>query len=337
MDQLPKKKKRLVLLPPPRPLASSSDNLPLVMQQRQTSAPQLINIAPSAPAEGGMAHALLAPLARQENRDDDDEVTYLDTRAPQDLPFFEKRLIFWYQLVNTPLSFVKYLQNLRCRAPNCAKHTSLFPFCMEHLRSEKGLEVRHTPQYGWGLFAVRDIPKDTNLGCYTGELVSETEERTRYGVSHEISWPYSMIVIVENENYQSDDELMANVPVFGDSRGDRALFKKMRRLRREGQRIMYIDSASHRCYLSLMNQIGSNERHNRGQCQFEKIDEAPQNFYGKNAYVEVVCKRKIKCNEQIFVDYGETYLMHGKNNFGTDTVQDFHTKFPHNTTPIQSA
>jgi len=68
----------------------------------------------------------------------------------------------------------------RCRRLTTLTH----PYCAHHTRVVHGVEVRAStiPGAGYGLFAARELPKDTLLFHYDGDRLSTEEYAERYSV-----------------------------------------------------------------------------------------------------------------------------------------------------------
>lgn len=88
---------------------------------------------------------------------------------------------------------------LRCNNRTCKS----LPYCHIHLKYYYGLVIKPSifPEYGYGLFTLRRIDKNTLICEYLGEEVTEDEIDKRYGEDN--TAPYAMYVTNTNEYLDS--------------------------------------------------------------------------------------------------------------------------------------
>ena len=150
------------------------------------------------------------------------------------------------------------------------------PLCSEHMREEFGVEIRPSTiaQAGQGVFTTRDICKGTHIIPYTGEHINVNEYEHRYGVR-------------ENSIYVL-----------------------------EGFNETYIDSSLIRSTAALCNtqvrENGTRTAYRRCNAEFdmpEKSEQLPESLQRYRHNPWVVAKRAISAGEEIFVSYGDDYVV----------------------------
>lgn len=119
-------------------------------------------------------------------------------------PTTGKRRVVFYRTQGTAPNTVQFqcsLQCIRCiartkHAGRCKRRSCRFvPYCWQHLRSQKGLQVKKSgiPTAGWGLFATRPFKKNELIIRYRGEKVTPTELEHRYDYDgYNVTAPYAI-------------------------------------------------------------------------------------------------------------------------------------------------
>ena len=67
-----------------------------------------------------------------------------------------------------PVRLQGRLKRTQCTVPECHEYTHLAPYCKHHAAELLGIEVKPSPRWGLGLFAVRRIELDHVIAVYMG-------------------------------------------------------------------------------------------------------------------------------------------------------------------------